>query len=77
MFMLKECINPESPNGFFNEFLKEELAKHKRVFEALGSKMKVADSDDQLSGVGFCLTKRNYVVVKIKGNIERIIKVMI
>ena len=77
MFMLKECINPESPNGFFNEFLKEELVKHKRVFEALGSKMKVADSDDQLSGVGFCLTKRNYVVVKVKGNIERIIKVMI
>lgn len=77
MFMLKECINPESPNGFFNEFLKEGLVKHKRVFEALGSKMKVADSDDQLSGVGFCLTKRNYVVVKVKGNIERIIKVMI
>ena len=74
-FMLKDCVNPEAPNGFFNEFLKEDLMKHKRVFEALGGRMKVADTDDQLSGVGFCLTKRNDVVVKVKGNIERMIKV--
>jgi hypothetical protein len=74
-FMLKDCINPEVPNGFFNEFLKEDLMKHKRVFEALGSKMKVADTDDQLSGIGFCMTKRNDLVVKVKGNIERMLKV--
>lgn len=74
-FMLKNCINPEVPNGFFNEFLKEDLMKHKRVFEALGSKMRVEDSDDQLSGVGFCMTKRNNIVVKVKGSIERVVKV--
>ena len=74
-FMLKDCINPEVPNGFFNEFLKEDLMKHKRVFEALGSKMRVADTEDQLSGIGFCLTKRNDLVVKVKGNIERMFKV--
>lgn len=76
-FMLKDCINPESPNGFFNEFLKEELMKHKRVFEALGAKMKVSETDDQLSGLGFCLTKRNSIVIKVKGNVERVIKVII
>lgn len=75
LFMLKDCINPESPNGFFNEFLKEDLMKHKRVFEALGSKMKVTDNEDQLSGVGFCLSKRNELVVKVKGNVERVFKV--
>lgn len=74
-FMLKDCINPEVPNGFFNEFLKEDLMKHKRVFEALGSKMRVADTEDQLSGIGFCLTKRNDLVVKVKGNVERMFKV--
>lgn len=74
-FMLKDCINPESPNGFFNEFLKEDLMKHKRVFEALGGKMRVADNEDQLSGVGFCLSKRNELVIKVKGNVERMFKV--
>ena len=59
----------------FNEYLKEDLLKHKRVFEALGNKMAVADSPDQLSGVGFSSTRRNDVVVKVKGATERILKI--
>lgn len=74
-FMLQDCINNENPNGFYNEFLNNELYEHRKVMEALGSKLRVEDTEEQLSGVGFSTTKRNEVVLKIKGNTERIIKV--
>jgi hypothetical protein len=76
-FMLKDCRNSEQPNGFFNEYLKNELMVHKRVFEALGSKMRVEPSEDQLSGIGFSSTQRNAIVVKVEGHVNRTLKIII
>lgn len=76
LFMLKDCINPENPSGIFNEYLVDDLYAHRRVMEALTSKIRVPDDDNQLSGIGFALDKRNHVVLKVKGQVERVIKVM-
>jgi hypothetical protein len=73
-FMLEGCTQEGPARGFFNEFLSQELDKHRKVFEVLGSKMKTEPSDQQLTGLGFSSTQRNHVFCKVTGAFSRTIK---
>lgn len=75
MFIIPGCINDTAPSGFFNEFLRQELTPHRRVFEALSGRMRVSPSESQLSGLGFSSTKHDSVVCRVKGKINRMMRI--
>lgn len=74
-FILEGCNADEEIRGFYNEFLKPELNEHRKVFEVLGSKLKVSPTASSLSGLGFSETVRNEVVLRLTGKFQRTIKV--
>jgi len=74
-FFIDGCKNETTPRGFFNEFLNNDLTPHRKVFEALGSKMRVEESDHQLSGVGFSSTQKNSILARVKGSFSRVIRI--
>lgn len=74
-FMLKGCVNQEGTRGFYNEFLRDELNADRKVFEVLASNLKVQYNEQQLSGVGFSTTKRDEILVRVKGSINRVLNV--
>ena len=73
LFLLVGCMNDERPNGFFNEYLQEEFMEQKRVFAALGNKMRVGQADEQLSGLGFSSTRHNSLVVRVDGQVTKLV----
>lgn len=66
-FILKGCKNPLPTRGIYNEFLRPELEKHRRVFEVLGDKTKCPVAEEQLSGVGFTAGRGDRVLVSVTG----------
>lgn len=74
-FILDGCKSESVPRGFFNEYLKDELMPHRQVFEALGAKLRVEPSEQQLSGLGFSSTQKNSVTVRVTGKTSRVLKI--
>lgn len=74
-FMIDGCKNPDQARGFFNEFLSNDLAEHRKVFEVLGTKLRVPYSDHQLSGLGFSSTQRSSVLCRVQGSFNRVVRI--
>jgi hypothetical protein len=64
MFLIDECVNPDSCRGFFNEQLQEELKEHRKTMEMMGKKMLIESVPQQLAGLGFNTTERNSLHVR-------------
>lgn len=67
IFALRGCNNPNSIRSIYNEFLRSDLEKHRKVFEVLGSKTKCASVGEQVSGVGFTAARGDSVTVVVDG----------
>ena len=75
-FMLDGCRNDGTARGFFNEFLSESLTPHRKVLEMVGARMQTEASENQLSGLGFSSTQRNYLLCRVMGSFARVVKVL-
>lgn len=67
-FVLDGCKTDVPARGIYNEFLKPEFDKHRKVFEVLGNRMMCEVSDRQMAGVGFSSTKQDKVLVRVNGH---------
>lgn len=74
-FMLKDCKNPDSVRGFYNEFLRSDINEHRKVLELLASNMKAEYDDNQLSGIGISTTSKEEITVRVSGAISRTLKI--
>jgi hypothetical protein len=74
-FFVEGCKNDEKVRPVFNEFLRNELDPHRKVFEMVGGKLEVQPAASELSGFGFSSTVRNHLFVRVVGKTQRIIKI--
>jgi hypothetical protein len=77
LFMLEGCRNEGSARGIYNEFLRDDLTKHRKVIEMVGAKMRTEEDQEQLSGLGFSYSQDAEVVVKVKGALSRTLRIVL
>ena len=64
-FILKEARTDEQPRGLYNEYLRADLAKHRKVFDVIGERTRPVITGEQLSGIGVSSTLRRSVVFEV------------
>lgn len=79
LFFIQGCINPnQKVSGFFNEFLRSDLYEHRRVFQMLSEKIPLKNGDDtQLSGLGFSSSKPAEFILRVKGEKNGLLRVVV
>ncbi|GLY32028.1 hypothetical protein [Kineosporia sp. NBRC 101731] len=76
IFALDGCVNDQPTRGLYNEFLKADLDKHRKVFEVLGDRTKCAADPDQISGLGFSSTSGATITAKVtSGGRQRLLAI--
>ena len=65
IFMLEGCSCPDPVTGFFNEYMNSDLREYGAVMEKLAKSLQAPYTDDQVSGVGFSVTKRNRAILRV------------
>ena len=74
-FMLDGCKPDTALRSFHSENLDPELAQHRKVLEVLGAVNMLEPQDKSLSGLGFNATVKDEVILRLKGNFKRVVKV--
>lgn len=77
-FMLEGCKAEGKIRSFHNENLLPDILKHRKVLEVLGSSnmLDTENVDKQLSGIGFNSTVSASLLVRCKGNFNRMVKII-
>jgi hypothetical protein len=72
-FYVEGAVNDGVINPFFNEQLNPDLTgQHKRVFELLASKLPVALTDPQVSGIGISSTIHTDFIIKVNNQLYKV-----
>lgn len=64
-FFCDGVVADEPLRGIYNEFLDGRLEPHRKVFDLVGEKTKCAPTPDGLAGVGFSVSKKASVILKV------------
>ena len=64
-FALRGCRSPDPVRGFYNEFLRGDLEKHRKVLEVLASRTTCPPDDRQVAGVGFTAARGDSVKLAV------------
>lgn len=74
-FMLQDAIAGGKLRSYHCENLNDTLVPHRKVLEYLANVTEIDATVPQLSGVGFNATVRDEVILKLKGNFNRVVKI--
>jgi hypothetical protein len=71
-FILKGMKTETELMPFFNEYLKPEMREHRKYIESLITKLMVQPIEDQLTGIGFSLTRQHTIIVKVNNRVMQV-----